>query len=79
MFLINQSNFARIWANEKWNLEEAMLEAETAANTPPNPDIWDKILQERERAYAEEEARKAEALLHPQEVITLMSMIHDLT
>jgi superfamily II DNA or RNA helicase len=54
----SQFSFARVWANDKATLEEDL--AETGTSTP-NPGIWDKILQERERSFAEEQARKAEA------------------
>jgi hypothetical protein len=56
----SQFSFARIWANDKAALEEE-LKVNTGSNTP-NPGIWDKILQERERIFAEEEAKKAETL-----------------
>lgn len=55
----SQFSFARVWQNDKGSLEEE-ISAETGANTP-NPGIWDKILEERERIFAEEQARKAEA------------------
>jgi superfamily II DNA or RNA helicase len=54
----SQFSFARIWANDKSTLEEDM--PDTGTNTP-NAGIWDKILQERERVFAEEQARKEEA------------------
>jgi SNF2 family DNA or RNA helicase len=54
----SQFGFARIWANDKAALEEEMP-TDTGSNTP-NPGIWDKILQDRERLFAEEQARKAE-------------------
>ncbi|KAI1624979.1 adenosinetriphosphatase [Exophiala viscosa] len=54
----SQFSFARVWANDKSTLEEDL--ADTGTSTP-NPGIWDKILQERERTFAEEQARKAEA------------------
>ncbi|EXJ88823.1 hypothetical protein A1O3_01887 [Capronia epimyces CBS 606.96] len=55
----SQFSFARVWQNDKASLEEE-ISAPTGANTP-NPGIWDKILAERERLFAEEQARKAEA------------------
>lgn len=55
----SQFSFARIWANDKLSLEEDL--GERTGNSTPNPGIWDKILQERERVYAEEQARKAQA------------------
>lgn len=56
----SQFSFARIWANAKATLEEDMPN-ESGTQTP-NPGLWDKILQDRERSFAEEEARKAEVL-----------------
>ncbi|EXJ94804.1 hypothetical protein A1O1_03202 [Capronia coronata CBS 617.96] len=55
----SQFSFARVWQNDKAALEDEIT-AETVSNTP-NPGIWDKILAERERMFAEEQARKAEA------------------
>jgi chromodomain-helicase-DNA-binding protein 4 len=55
----SQFSFARIWANDKSTLEEDFPD-QTGSSTP-NPGFWDKILQERERVFAEEEARKAQA------------------
>ncbi|KIW89513.1 uncharacterized protein Z519_09669 [Cladophialophora bantiana CBS 173.52] len=55
----SQFSFARIWANDKSTLEEDL--PGRTGNSTPNPGIWDKILQERERQFAEEEARKAQA------------------
>lgn len=54
----SQFSFARIWANDKANLEDTLDDSGTST---PNPGIWDKILKERERAYAEEAARNKEA------------------
>lgn len=55
----SQFSFARIWANDKSALQDDLPDS-TGHNTP-NPGFWDKILQERERLFAEEEARKAQA------------------
>ncbi|KAK6365906.1 hypothetical protein LTS17_010872 [Exophiala oligosperma] len=55
----SQFSFARVWANDKSALDEELVDTGTST---PNPGIWDKILQERERIFAEEEARNAEAL-----------------
>lgn len=55
----SQFSFARIWANDKATLEEGLQESGTST---PNPDIWDKILKERQKAFEEEQARKAEQL-----------------
>jgi chromodomain-helicase-DNA-binding protein 4 len=54
----SQFSFARIWANDKANLEDTLDDSGTST---PNPGIWDKILKERERAYVEEAARNKEA------------------
>ena len=56
----SQFSFARIWANDKGALVEEGLD-DTEPSTP-NPTLWDKILKERERQYAEEAALKAETL-----------------
>ena len=55
----SQFSFARIWANDKATLEEGLGDSGTST---PNPTVWDKILKERERAYAEEAALRAETL-----------------
>lgn len=55
----SQFSFARIWANDKAALEDGLQDSGT---TTPNPDIWDKILKEREKAFAAEQARRAEEL-----------------
>lgn len=55
----SQFSFARIWANDKATLEAGL---EDSGTSTPNPTVWDKILKERERAYAEEAALRAETL-----------------
>ena len=55
----SQFSFARIWANDKAELEDSLADS---GDSTPNPTVWDKILQERERAYAEEAALRAETL-----------------
>ena len=57
----SQFSFARVWANDKGTMEDAMKEAE-AEQRAPDPGVWDKILQERERAAAQEAARRQENL-----------------
>lgn len=57
----SQFSFARVWANKRAAFEESLNDDTTGTSTP-NPRIWDKILKERERAYEEEMARKAETL-----------------
>lgn len=54
----SQFSFARIWANDKSLLEDDFTDR--TGNSTPDPGVWDKILRERERAFAEAEARKAE-------------------
>ena len=55
----SQFSFARIWANDKADLEDSLGDS---GDSTPNPTVWEKILQERERAYAEEAALRAETL-----------------
>ncbi|KAF7508417.1 hypothetical protein GJ744_009270 [Endocarpon pusillum] len=54
----SQFSFARVWANDKAALEDNLGESEAA--TPADTTVWDKILKERERMYAEEAAARAE-------------------
>lgn len=56
----SQFSFARVWANDKAALEDTLGDSE--AVTPADTTVWDKILKERERMYAEEEAARAETL-----------------
>ena len=56
----SQFSFARIWANEKATLEEGLKE--DSGTSTPNPDIWDKILKERQTAFEEEQARRVQEL-----------------
>jgi chromodomain-helicase-DNA-binding protein 4 len=56
----SQFSFARVWANDKAGLEDNLGASESA--TPADTTVWDKILQERERMYAEEAAARAETL-----------------
>ncbi|RMD42327.1 hypothetical protein DV735_g2779, partial [Chaetothyriales sp. CBS 134920] len=58
----SQFSFARVWSNKTAALEDTLGEESASEGHTPNPGIWDKILQERERAFAEEAARNAEAL-----------------
>lgn len=58
----SQFSFARIWANDKADLEEGLQNDSATGTSTPNPDIWDKILKERQMAYEEEAARKAQEL-----------------
>lgn len=56
----SQFSFARVWANDKAGLEDNLDTSESA--TPADTTVWDKILKERERMYAEEAAARAETL-----------------
>lgn len=56
----SQFSFARVWANDKGALEDNLGDPEVA--TPADTTVWDKILKERERMYAEEAAAQAETL-----------------
>lgn len=58
----SQFSFARIWANDKATLEEGLEESADSGPHTPNPDLWDKILKERQKAYEEEAERKAQEL-----------------
>ena len=54
----SQFSFARVWANDSGNLEDALVDTDDSSR--PDPTVWDNILKERERAAAEEAANKAE-------------------
>jgi len=56
----SQFSFARVWAHDRSTFASG-LQQDSGTSTP-NPGLWDKILQERERAHAEEMARNAETL-----------------
>lgn len=58
----SQFSFARIWANDRATLEEGLEDSGDSGIHTPNPDLWDKILRERQKAFEEEAARKAEEL-----------------
>ncbi|KAL3479883.1 hypothetical protein BJX99DRAFT_221395 [Aspergillus californicus] len=53
-------SFARVWANDGGNLDNQLYVAEEDPTV--NPQTWEKILQEREQAAAEEARKKAEIL-----------------
>ncbi|GAD95607.1 chromatin remodeling complex subunit (Chd3), putative [Paecilomyces variotii No. 5] len=55
----SQFSFARVWANESSALENTLGNPDSA--TPPNSNVWEKILKERERAAEEEATLKAQA------------------
>ncbi|OJD34070.1 chromatin remodeling complex subunit [Diplodia corticola] len=57
-----QFSFARVWANDAGALEDTLPTGDDEQEVPPDPSVWDKILQEREKAAAAEAAAKAEAL-----------------
>lgn len=52
--------FARVWANDGQSLDDQLRVTEEDPNT--NSQTWEKILQERELAAAEEARKKAEIL-----------------
>ncbi|KAH8434953.1 putative chromatin remodeling complex subunit (Chd3) [Aspergillus melleus] len=52
-------SFARVWANESNELSDQLQNIDEPL---PNATIWEKILQEREQAAAEEARRKTETL-----------------
>ncbi|KAG5209975.1 Chromatin remodeling complex subunit [Trichophyton interdigitale] len=52
----SQFSFARVWVNE--SMEDALGDSESTP--PPSNTVWEKILQERERAAEEEARAKAE-------------------
>ncbi|KAL4941219.1 hypothetical protein BDV06DRAFT_194888 [Aspergillus oleicola] len=56
----SEFSFARVWANDGGTLDDQLHVAEKDSSI--NPDTWEKILQERERAAAEEARKKAEIL-----------------
>ncbi|KAF9891954.1 hypothetical protein FE257_002917 [Aspergillus nanangensis] len=51
-------SFARVWANN--NLDENLQDSEEDSGRDLNPDVWEKLLAEREHAAVEEARRKAE-------------------
>ena len=57
----SQFSFARIWANDKGDMN-GNLGDENADTKPIDPSLWDKILKEREEEVAREAAARAEAL-----------------
>jgi hypothetical protein len=59
----SQFSFARVWANDNQNLEGQLQDTEDKGEDPAiSNTLWEKILQEREQAAAEEARRKAEML-----------------
>ncbi|EAW10769.1 putative chromatin remodeling complex subunit (Chd3) [Aspergillus clavatus NRRL 1] len=57
----SQFSFAHIWANDNQNLDGQLQETE-GEDPVINNTVWEKILQEREQAAAEEARKKAETL-----------------
>lgn len=53
----SQFSFARVWVNE--SMEDALGDSESPPH--PNNTVWEKILQEREKAAEQEARAKAEA------------------
>lgn len=56
----SQFSFARVWTNDN-SLEDKLQDTDNGP-TPPNSTVWEKILQERERAATEEARMRSEAL-----------------
>ena len=54
----SQFSFARVWANDKNNLEKLNVSEDAG----PDPSVWEGILKEREREAAEAARLKAEDL-----------------
>ncbi|RHZ48960.1 putative chromatin remodeling complex subunit (Chd3) [Aspergillus thermomutatus] len=59
----SQFSFARVWANDNQNLDGQLQDTDDKDEDPAiRNTIWEKILQEREQAAAEEARKKAETL-----------------
>lgn len=58
----SQFSFARVWANDNQNLEGQLQDSDTGEDPAINNTLWEKILQEREQAAAEEARKRAETL-----------------
>ncbi|KAF2137238.1 uncharacterized protein K452DRAFT_321932 [Aplosporella prunicola CBS 121167] len=57
-----QFSFARVWANDQGALEGLLEINDDEEERIPDPSVWDKILQEREKAAAAEAAARQQAL-----------------
>ena len=57
----SQFSFARVWANDKANMD-GNLGDESNGSKPVDPSLWDRILKEREQEVAQEAAARVEAL-----------------
>ena len=57
----SQFSYARVWANDAESMMDS-LESSDDEQKAPDPSVWDRILQERERAAAEEAAHRQQAL-----------------
>ena len=57
----SQFSFARVWANDNESLADSIND-DTDEERVPDPGVWEKILQERERVAAEEAARRQQNL-----------------
>lgn len=55
----SQFSFAKVWVNEKATLEEGLGDTTDKVS---DPSVWEKILEDRMQAVAEEAAAKEEAL-----------------
>ncbi|KAF2739672.1 chromodomain-helicase-DNA-binding protein 4 [Polyplosphaeria fusca] len=56
----SQFSFARVWANDQCTLHDTLNAPEEEA--PPDPGVWDRILQERAAKAAREAVARADAL-----------------
>ncbi|KAK7542654.1 PHD/FYVE-zinc-finger like domain-containing protein [Phyllosticta citribraziliensis] len=56
----SQFSFARVWANDSGALQDSLDINGDEEVAPPDPTVWEKILQERARAAAADAAKKDE-------------------
>lgn len=57
----SQFSFARVWANDRDDLQDSLNVSDAETRTP-DPTIWDKLLKERERHAAKQRAAMQETL-----------------
>jgi hypothetical protein len=72
----SQFSFARVWANDKSSLEDAIQDSEEDSNNP-DPSVWENILKTRELEVAEEAAAKAEMLGRGKRKRHVSNSLHD--
>lgn len=57
----SQFSFARVWVNDQGDLQDGLKDAEETEQQPtPDPSIWDRLLMERERDAARQNAAAQE-------------------